>query len=333
MPGSQVDQKLLVIAQFETMRVKSHPGIMSHSVLSPYLTAFVHFDPQSDIEVATFAPSSPSPSTSEVYRVFPRYGSPKIALTPMNAAEILFNFWYEELGILERENSAAYAQAVQTIEREYFRASEVLGAGLPPVQSVSARGGGNTSIFGNIGCILASIVTIIILAAIITSLVGHVLGGNSSVATGTEVTGSNNGVGNTAAGNTAAIDSCLQQPGFAGSTGQPTAGADFQDVGFPDASVSYFGDTFTDGSYQFQIVEVCTVTASADNIRSFYASSMPSNGWTQTDHFPYAGDPNRGCGDPYCWVQGSSPTRFASLEKVTVVGADVVYELRLGTLP
>jgi serine/threonine protein kinase len=170
-----------------------------------------------------------------------------------------------------------------------------------------------------------AVIALIVVVALVATYIGHTFGGNSGPPTG--------GISTSTSNTSVDVSSCLQQPNFDGSAGQPTTGSNFQDVNFPDATVSHFGNSFNDGFYQFQIIEVCTVTSSPDNVRSFYASSMPSNGWTQTDHFPYAGNPNRGCGDPYCWTKGASPTRFASLESVKSAGDDVVYELRLGLLP
>ena len=52
------------------------------------------------------------------------------------------------------------------------------------------------------------------------------------------------------------------------------------------------------GTYFSRLVKVCSPSLTADGARTFFASSLPDSGWTQSDTFPYKGDPTRSCGDP-----------------------------------
>ncbi|HEV8194256.1 MAG TPA: serine/threonine-protein kinase, partial [Ktedonobacterales bacterium] len=130
---------------------------------------------------------------------------------------------------------------------------------------------------------------------------------------------------------TRAVTYCTRLPDFA-SKGQPaTGGANFADVPFPSSSLSYVGKTFSDGSYHFSLVSVCSPGLSGANLRSYFATAMPDNGWTRSSTYPYAGNPSRACGDAYCWTKGSAPVRYASLEAVQQGAPGVMYQLRLGT--
>ena len=103
-----------------------------------------------------------------------------------------------------------------------------------------------------------------------------------------------------------------------------------EDVPFPTASLSYLGDSFTDGSYAYDLVDVCSNGISGDGVRAFFSQTLPQSGWTQSNQFPYQGNPTRACGDPYCWQNSSSPSRFISLEQVQNVRAGATtYMLRL----
>lgn len=135
----------------------------------------------------------------------------------------------------------------------------------------------------------------------------------------------------TAAAGTASY--CMHIPGFSDQAHAASAGATYSDMLFPPNSVSYLYQTFNDGNYQFQLYNVCTDAATPDQVRAFYASNLPSAGWAQSATYPYQGNSSRACGDPYCWVNGSSPTRYASLEQVGANGPATVYQLRLGLLP
>ena len=104
-----------------------------------------------------------------------------------------------------------------------------------------------------------------------------------------------------------------------------------RDIAFPPASLSYLGDSFTDGSYRYNLVDVCSSGMTADGVRAFFAQALPQSGWEQSANFPYHGDPSRACGDPYCWQNGSSPGQLISLEQAQTVsnGAATTYVLRL----
>jgi serine/threonine protein kinase len=130
---------------------------------------------------------------------------------------------------------------------------------------------------------------------------------------------------------TRVVTYCTRLPDFA-SKGQPaTGGANFADVPFPSSSLSYVAKTFSDGSYHFSLVSVCSPGLSSANLRSYFATAMPNNGWTRSSTYPYAGNPSRACGDSYCWTKGSGPVRYASLEAVQPGASGVTYQLRLGT--
>lgn len=106
-----------------------------------------------------------------------------------------------------------------------------------------------------------------------------------------------------------------------------------EDIPFPPGSVSYLGETLTEGQYSYDLVNVCSNGLTADAARAYFSQSLPRSGWTQSALYPYQGDPTRACGDPYCWQQGSSTPRFISLEQVQNVsnGAASTYVLRLAT--
>jgi hypothetical protein len=130
-----------------------------------------------------------------------------------------------------------------------------------------------------------------------------------------------------------AIAACLATTGFSGATSPASGGHDFADVAFPTDAVSKVYQAFTDGAYHFTLLDVCAPDSTPSSARSFYALAMPANGWSPSATYPYAGNPTRACGDTYCWVKGSAPQRFVSLERVAASGARVVYQLRLGLLP
>lgn len=124
---------------------------------------------------------------------------------------------------------------------------------------------------------------------------------------------------------------CTQQPNFASKGGPATGGTGFADVPFPPSSLSYVAKTFSDGAYHFSLVSVCSPGLSSTNLRSYFATAMPDNGWTRSSTYPYAGNPSRACGDAYCWTKGSAPIRYASLEALQQGASGVIYQLRLGT--
>jgi hypothetical protein len=126
------------------------------------------------------------------------------------------------------------------------------------------------------------------------------------------------------------VSNCSQVSGF-GSAGTASAGALFTDVVFPANSVGYVKQTFEDHSTQFQIIAVCSNGTDANSVRSLYASNLPSNGWAQTNNYPYHGNPSSSCGDPYCW--NAPDGRWVSLEGVSNAGSVAVFSLRLALTP
>jgi len=135
---------------------------------------------------------------------------------------------------------------------------------------------------------------------------------------------------------------CRERPEFANAAPAPTIkGPDlgflppFPSVPFPPNSLGYFVSSRTDFTYfpiiQTDLYRICSPNISDGGVRDFYAVQMPRAGWIQSATFPYGGDPNRDCGDPYCWNDGGDKysTRFVSLETVTDLGPVTVYELRL----
>lgn len=125
---------------------------------------------------------------------------------------------------------------------------------------------------------------------------------------------------------------CLALQGFSGASNPATGGSTFADTPFPTGAVSAIYQTFQDGGYHFTLLNACAPSTSIANVRAFYAQAMPVNGWTPSSTYPYGGQATRACGDPYCWVKGSSPPRYVSLESVGASGAEVTYQLRLGVL-
>jgi hypothetical protein len=129
----------------------------------------------------------------------------------------------------------------------------------------------------------------------------------------------------------AGITDCSQVSGFSGA-GAASAGAGFSDVSFPPSSVGFVSSTFTT-VYQFKLIKACTKSASANDVRAYFASALPGAGWANSGTFPYSGDPTRGCGDPYCWRKSSSGVRYVSLESLSSSGSVTVYIIRLATAP
>jgi hypothetical protein len=79
--------------------------------------------------------------------------------------------------------------------------------------------------------------------------------------------------------------------------------------------------------------DACTPSTTVAAVRSFFASGLPSAGWAESATYPYDGQYQAQCGDPYCWSKGAAP-RFVSLEKVTDRGSGLVsYHLRLAVPP
>lgn len=125
---------------------------------------------------------------------------------------------------------------------------------------------------------------------------------------------------------------CAQAPGF-GAAGTASAGSEFTDVAFPANSVSVTSSAFTD-VYDFKLVNVCANNGTANGVRSFYASNLPSAGWSQSATYPYNGNVSSNCGDSYCWRrQIGADIRYVSLENVNAAGSVVVYVLRLAKAP
>jgi|GEM_PF-3951210 len=137
---------------------------------------------------------------------------------------------------------------------------------------------------------------------------------------------------------------CRERSDFANAASAPTIkGPDigflptFPSVPFPPTSLGYLvsSSTLTTSIYfpiiQTDLYRICSPNISDSGVRDFYAIQMPRAGWIQSATFPYGGDPNRDCGDPFCWNDGGDKysTRFVSLETVTALGPVTVYELRL----
>ncbi len=135
----------------------------------------------------------------------------------------------------------------------------------------------------------------------------------------------------------APITSCAQVSGF-GSAGSISTGSHFSEVSFPAHTVGVFRQTFETNSYQFRLISACTAGTTAAAIRAHFSNSLPPTGFIQSLTFPYQGNPNTACGDPYCWYKGSAhPSfqagRYVSLENVSAIGSVVTYTLRLSITP
>ena len=131
-----------------------------------------------------------------------------------------------------------------------------------------------------------------------------------------------------------AMQRCQALSAFHGA-GAATAPSAFGDVPFPQNAVSTTPTHYGGGTGQFAITEfdVCAPDTSAANIDGFYATQMPSKGWTQSATYPYDAAAQSACGDPYCWSEGNAP-RFVSLEMVKDAGTGLTtYHLRLAAPP
>ena len=123
---------------------------------------------------------------------------------------------------------------------------------------------------------------------------------------------------------------CRALPGYSAASAPAYGGASFADTPFPSGAVSLLSQTFVDGSYHFILLDACAPTTTAAGLRAFYSQAMPANGWSPSSTYPYAGNPDRACGDTFCWTKGSAPKRYVSLESVVAHGAQITYQLRFG---
>jgi hypothetical protein len=70
-----------------------------------------------------------------------------------------------------------------------------------------------------------------------------------------------------------------------------------------------------------------------NGVQMFYTQQLVGASWEPSPIYPYDGQYQASCGDPYCWAKGAAP-RLVSLEKVTAQGSGLVtYHLRLATAP
>ncbi len=151
-------------------------------------------------------------------------------------------------------------------------------------------------------------------------------------ATSTPDQGNNGGGGSTPTPQQATT--CQDISSF-GSAQSATAGAGFGDVSFPQNSISTSIATSGGGADRFVIkqFDVCTPASTTSNVYSFFASGLPSAGWSGASTYPYDTAWPVACGDPYCWKKDHAP-RYVSLEKVTSRGNGLVsYHIRLAIPP
>lgn len=128
------------------------------------------------------------------------------------------------------------------------------------------------------------------------------------------------------------VTSCSQVPAFSGAGPVSVSGA-FNEVTFPAGTVGKLAQSFETNSYLFEIISACTNNFTANQIRSYYAGALPPKGFAQSNTFPYQGNPNANCGDPYCWLSSLPTNRYVSLESIAANGSVVTYKIRLGIAP
>lgn len=118
-----------------------------------------------------------------------------------------------------------------------------------------------------------------------------------------------------------------------GAAGPPT-------VPFPPNTLGFVASTFDEPEVgrpdlviRTEILNVCSVGLTEGDVRAFFAQQMPSTGgWFHSDTFPYKGNFDSLCGDPYCWdwaAFASDAFTFASLESLHQAGTAVTYHIRL----
>ncbi len=116
-----------------------------------------------------------------------------------------------------------------------------------------------------------------------------------------------------------------------GSSAAASAGSHFTDVAFPSGSVSTSPALHLSGTglWSIYLMNACTPNSTANAVRSFFASQLPSSGWAISATLPFDGGYQAPCGDPYCWAKDTAP-RYVGLESVTDAGNGfVTYRLRL----
>lgn len=132
-------------------------------------------------------------------------------------------------------------------------------------------------------------------------------------------------------GGLGAASGCAQINGFRSVT-TASAGPAFPDVTFPAQSVTTTGTHSTD-VYGFQVINVCTANPNRDAVNAFFASSLPSKGWSAITTFPVGGDPTHACDGVSCWRKASPGARYVSLANMSVSSTTTTYTLTLATAP
>lgn len=126
----------------------------------------------------------------------------------------------------------------------------------------------------------------------------------------------------------AANGPCAGLAEFSGAA-SPSLGTAFATVPFLPNSPTSAGNTFEIDSYQFKILHVCTTSfKDAGEVRGYYESVMPDEGWAQSRTFPVDGDAKHQCGggadttngddatSPDCWSQDN---RYVSLQTISAI--------------
>src|SRR5262249_33030566 len=127
---------------------------------------------------------------------------------------------------------------------------------------------------------------------------------------------------------------CAGLSGFS-NAGHASARSSFTDASFPERSISTTPKQTTSGTGLFTIIELdaCTNNSSTSTIHAFYAEQLVNGGWTESTTYPYDGQYQAACGDPYCWLKDSAP-RYVSLETVADKGSGLItFHLRLAKPP
>lgn len=126
---------------------------------------------------------------------------------------------------------------------------------------------------------------------------------------------------------------CADAQGFNGAQpATPIPGFGFP---FPSNSVDLFQNKSEAKSVQFELYTMCAPGVDATGLDNAFNSLMESNGWTQSNTFPYQGNLTTGCGDPFCWTKSPSPQSplYVSLEQAKTTGKVATSQVRLAIAP
>lgn len=110
-----------------------------------------------------------------------------------------------------------------------------------------------------------------------------------------------------------------------------TPGGNFADITFPAGSTTTGPNLLTSGTgvYYVNVQSFCAPNTTVSAVQQFFATQLPSKGWTQTSLIPRGGYYFEACGDPYCWMKDTAPRLIGLQNVATQSGNKVSFDLLL----